>query len=83
MNTCTARVSGSGTKRWYNKKNQLHRENGPAAEYYDGSKAWYYNGKLHRLDGPAVEFSDGDKFWWIRGVKYTEEQFHAKIAEMN
>ena len=46
---------------------KLHREDGPAVEYANGSKAWYLNGKLHREDGPAVEYSNGDKEWWIDG----------------
>jgi hypothetical protein len=45
----------------------LHREDGPAIEYFNGSKTWYLNGKLHRLDGPAVEAANGDKYWWING----------------
>jgi len=31
----------------------LHREDGPAVEWYNGSKEWYKNAKLHREDGPA------------------------------
>lgn len=32
----------------------LHRENGPAVEYADGDKAWWFNGKKHRVGGPAI-----------------------------
>jgi len=28
--------------------NELHREEGPAVEYPDGSKVWYLNGQPHR-----------------------------------
>jgi hypothetical protein len=38
------------------KNGKLHREDGPAVEYADGSKKWYLNGKLHREGGPAVEY---------------------------
>jgi hypothetical protein len=45
-------------------ESNLHREDGPAIEYDDGSKEWYQHGKLHRLDGPAVEWADGGKCWY-------------------
>jgi len=48
---------------------QLHRENGPAVKYDDGTKYWYRYGNLHRLDGPAIERADGDKEWWINGKR--------------
>ena len=34
----------TGTKIWCI-NNNLHRENGPAVEYFDGGKEWYLNGK--------------------------------------
>jgi hypothetical protein len=34
------------------------------AEYSNGQKEWFLNGKLHREDGPAVEFHD-TKSWWL------------------
>ena len=46
---------------------QFHREDGPAIEHADGSKAWYLNGKLHRDDGPAVEWANGYKEWCLNG----------------
>ena len=48
---------------------KLHREDGPAVEYADGSKSWYINGKCHREDGPAIEWSDGTKEWYVDGEK--------------
>ena len=42
----------------------LHREDGPAIEYADGSKCWYKNGQRHRTDGPAIERADGTKHWY-------------------
>jgi hypothetical protein len=32
-----------GTKRWF-KDGVLHREDGPAIEYYNGICSWYRNG---------------------------------------
>jgi len=34
----------SGDKYWY-LNGKLHREDGPAIEYYNGYKEYYYNGK--------------------------------------
>ncbi len=42
----------NGTKLWYDGK--LHRLDGPAIEYSDGTKEWYREGKHDRVDGPAV-----------------------------
>jgi hypothetical protein len=33
----------------------LHREDGPARIYSNGTKQWYKHGVLHRENGPAVE----------------------------
>ena len=57
---------------WYQNGN-LHREDGPAAEYKNGHKAWYKNGKLHREDGHAVEHTNGDKFWYIEDKMFKAE----------
>jgi hypothetical protein len=74
MQTYTVTVDSRGTVRWY-QNNLLHRLDGPAIEYADGSKDWYQNGKLHRTDGPAVEYADGTKEYWIEGLVYNEHQF--------
>ena len=39
----TVKVSKNGNKSWY-LNDQLHREDGPAAEYASGNKEWYLNG---------------------------------------
>lgn len=52
----------------------LHREDGPAVIWKDGSKEWRINGKLHREDGPAIEFADGSTLWWLNGEKVPEEK---------
>ena len=62
-------VDRRGNKHWYNENNKLHREDGPAAEYTNGSKVWYIDGKLHREDGPAIEWA-GDKSWYINDKYY-------------
>jgi len=44
---------------------KLHREDGPALEYFGGSKYWFLNNRRHRENGPAVEHSNGDKQYWL------------------
>ncbi len=46
---------------------RLHREDGPAAVYANGTQEWWANGRLHRLDGPAVIYTNGTHEWWING----------------
>jgi hypothetical protein len=66
------------TKRWYN-GSILHREDGPAVEYADGSKWWFDHGVIHREDGPAVEFADGTKRWWLNAVQFKEEDYWKEL----
>lgn len=51
----------------------LHREDGPAVEWTDGSKEWFENDQLHRLDGPAREKADGLRSWYRRGKLHRED----------
>ena len=57
---------------WKNDKVQIHREDGPACEYSDGSKLWYLNGQRHREDGPAWENANGTKLWFLNGLRHRE-----------
>ena len=43
----------------------LHRDNGPAVEYKDGSEAWYKDNELHRVGGPAITLllTSGNPFY--------------------
>jgi hypothetical protein len=47
---------------------KLHRIDGPAKEWNDGTKCWFQNGKRHRIDGPAIEYPDGEKHWYQNGL---------------
>jgi hypothetical protein len=53
--------------------NVLHREDGPALEFNDGTKIWFFNGKKHRIDGPAYETLKGFKEWWTHGEIHRED----------
>jgi hypothetical protein len=54
----------------WTKNGQLHRADGPAYEWPDGTKEWWQNGQLHRADGPAYERPDGTKEWWQNGRRH-------------
>lgn len=73
MKTYKVTVDSEGTTRWYNESHKLHREDGPAVEWADGSRAWYIRGQLHREDGPAAERADGSKEWRLNGELHRED----------
>jgi hypothetical protein len=52
---------------------ELHREDGPAIEYADGGKDWYWYGKCHRQDGPAYEDANGFKVWYWHGQYHRQD----------
>ena len=58
--------------KWY-KEGNLHREDGPAIEYADGTKYWYKNNLLHREDAPAIEYANGNKYWYKSGKIHRED----------
>jgi hypothetical protein len=49
------------------KDGKIHRTDGPAVEWEDGSKSWLVDGNLHRTDGPAIEEANGTKGWVVDG----------------
>ena len=67
-------IDKRGAKRWRFKNGQLHREDGPAFEYANGTKLWFLNGKYHREDGPAIEYTNGTKAWYLNGKQMTEDE---------
>ena len=72
-------VGKDGRCRYYNIAGQLHRTDGPAIEWADGTKWWYQNGLLHRTDGPAVELADGGRVWYINGEELSEDEFNQLV----
>ena len=49
------------------------------AEYSNGNKHWYKEGRLHRIDGPACEYSGGNKYWYIENYYYSPYNLHSLI----
>jgi hypothetical protein len=63
---------------WY-KEGKLHRIDGPAIEYRNGTKFWYLKGLMHRIDGPACEYSDGRIAWHIEGEEFCATKLFSLI----
>ncbi len=70
MSEC--RIDELGDKRWFF-NDRLHREDGPAVEWANGSKSWWMHGKRHRENGPAIERTDGYKAWWVNHISHRED----------
>lgn len=49
----------------------LHREDGPAVIWRNGTKHWLIHGKSHRSDGPCTEWSDGEKRYSFYSERYS------------
>jgi hypothetical protein len=60
-------------------KKVLHRIDGPAIEWYDGTKEWFINGIRHREDGPAFEWANGIREWWLNGNRHSQQEFEKLI----
>ena len=66
-------VSNTGTKTCRNAQGQLHRLDGPAVEWRNGSKEWWVDGFRHRSDGPSLVYNDGHMEWHLRGMRHRED----------
>jgi hypothetical protein len=73
-------IDEDGNKYWHINRLYYHREDGPAIEYTNGGKHWYFNGKEHRIDGPAVIYADGDKYWYLNGMCYSYEEWFKRLT---
>ena len=60
-------IYADGSVRWYNADGKLHRDDGPAIEWANGTTFWFLNGEQHREDGPAIEWANGSKLWYKNG----------------
>lgn len=59
-------------KQWYC-DGKLHREDGPAIEWANGTREWFIEGKRHREDGPAVEWINGTNEWYLDGKRHRKD----------
>jgi hypothetical protein len=67
-------IDEDGTK-WWKLNGVLHREDGPAVEYWEGSTEWWLNGELHRVDGPAISYANEYKQWCLNGNRYSYDKW--------
>lgn len=56
----------NGTKEWY-RLDVLHREDGPAVEYANGDKEWWWRGKRFRIDDGPVAIYGNKEYWYKYG----------------
>lgn len=52
---------------WVDASGLLHRDDGPAMMFDDGTQQWYQHGVLHREDGPAEIYNNNLKLWKKNG----------------
>ena len=55
-----------------NEAGHLHREDGPARTWPDGTQEWYIKGRLHREGEPAFIWPDGSLEWWVNNKRHRE-----------
>ena len=60
-------VPSSKTRSMYFRGELLHREDGPAVEWLDGTQLFYIDGKLH--GSPAIIYPNGDTKDYDMGVQ--------------
>ena len=70
MTHSSRQVNEFGIIEYFNEKSQLHREDGPARIWPDGSQIWYKNDKCHRENGPAAILPNGTQYWYKNGKLY-------------
>jgi len=66
-------VTVENSNTYWRLNGKLHRKNGPAVEWEDGTKHWYKNGERHREDGPACDHANGNKYWYINDLHHRED----------
>jgi antitoxin component YwqK of YwqJK toxin-antitoxin module len=76
----------------YYKNGLLHRENGPAIEWFvDGTKMWFIKNERHNENGPAIEYlpnefteeeedgCDETRFWYLNDRQFTEKDWKIEV----
>lgn len=74
-------VNGTGTVSWL-LDGRLHRDDGPALEWFNGTCEWWWHGNRHRVGGPVVMWPTGTMQWWISGVQVSHAD-HDMVAALD
>ena len=61
------KINKFGDKIWKTNDGVLHRLDGPAVEFNNEYKEWWFEGRIHCEDGPAIVFPSGHKEWYQYG----------------
>ena len=69
--TYKVKIDDDGTKLYYNDKDQLHREDGPAIEDASGLKRWYLRG---------IEYTE-EQFIHFLAKKILNDQLHITLGK--
>lgn len=59
---------------------ELHREDGPAIIWPNGSEFWFLNGVEHREDGPAKTFTDSGAMMWFLNGELQRIEFNGQVT---
>lgn len=65
-------IDESGSEIWHrvDHPNVIHRDDGPAITWDDGSRFWYYDGVNHNENGPSVIYANGQMHWHYHGSNW-------------
>lgn len=63
-------IDQAGSEIWHrvDQPDIIHREDGPAIIWDDGSKFWYYDGVNHNENGPSAIYRTGKVYWHYHGM---------------
>ena len=59
----------SGTVRWLDDERYVHRVDGPASVWDDGTQWWFRHGRAHFAYGPAILYASGSLAWYEDGFR--------------
>lgn len=77
----TGKIRNKNGDLCYYKDGNLHREDGPAVEFLNGTKEWYLKGKLYWVDGPAIERTSGQQDeYFINGAEVVFADFVDRLV---
>lgn len=62
-----------GRLEWTDENGQLHREDGPARIWPEGTQEWWFEGLPHREGGPAVTYPNGGYKWFRHGCLHRKD----------
>jgi len=75
------RTYDDGTKEYYNEDGELHRETGPAAEWYWGEVRWFLNGERLTISEWCNRLGISDKEKAILLLKYGAVRTSSWVSE--